>query len=1804
MRYHIHSNFVHFIYYAIFIKVANYVTMSSYAFLLGTRVGEAGHPGPSEYQIPQENSDEIKVAVVNPTAIFNKLDDILNIGASCYCLAETSATNAIQKTVSYEARQKGFSPFWGSPVQSRQYIEYDKPTYRGDSIGTCCLTNLPSRRCPISFSLDLVESCRVNSCIVRMGALDVLVVCVYGLTGASPDHKRANDYLLASIHEHISSCRLPAIIGGDFNVRPETLQSWSLFKNMGYVDAFDFYRSKWGCELPPTCNNKTRNDTLLIPTCLQKEIVSIEVLQECHFDKHAPLLVTFRVLRERPHVMKWKMPLSWKNLQIPSVLVQGQYDKMVFKHDFETQIQDESLDFDELIHRWSKICENSVDQALKEHHQIDPLNQHYKGLPQKYKGRCCPRHRIKKQMQNPVTYANDGSYNPSALAFTNMAKQKVKQVRRIQSLYQSMQNHFSRSHDFPQYDQYLQWRSEWDRIQQAHGYGKTWCHWILGFENIVAVPWNLPSVDFLLTVLQITKHDCEHTCVQEQSLRCQAYKQTLHFDRTENYLRNTYKICKDKPHPPVSSVEATTETDVVLIRSKKDRIQLRIVGEQVVFSQERELRLGSSILELVQQKENVVTVKHASGYVPTKGRLKQTWYAMTPCEVDKAFHDFWSPFWNRDKVSALESDDEWHDILEILDGLGEQDDIMEIKPDDPEIWYKTIHKLKPNKSTGYDGWTAEDLQILPYSAVQHLCQISQKLWKKGFSVPFMQARTVLLAKIECVQHMGHCRPITILGQLYRLTTKIIADQILSKWAYTMPSNISGGLPGRGSRLLMYAHQANIETAISSQSCLGGFVLDLVKAFNCIPRRPLAHMMVKKGIPIKIVKFWMSSLQNLSRLSQVGDNLGTPLFSTTGVPEGDAMSVCGMICLASCYHDYVNMNLDDITVNIYADNWGWATPRPYVNFHALRLTMQFVTSIRMIIDFMKSWAWAVGRNFKQSLDSLHLLFPDGLTEINIVEDAKELGVCVKYNKKIRLGTIKEKFQKAQKTIAKIHWIPTTGEVKAKLIRAVWQKVLYGQEGLGIGMSHFNKLRRAATNAILGYHKMASSWIACSFLQRQLQDPQLFAIVEAVCILRQMFDYDPGIANSILERVYHHLDRPPKQAWGPASTLAVYFSRCGISMNAQKYLIGTKGQSIQIDISSCKDLKNFLTECWCGHILEQSRGRKGIQEHYSLHRNIALSALEHFDDKDKHGLYLNITGGFQSGKTKNMCQNQADDKCRFCGEMDTKQHRLLHCKHFTELRRQHKRAVEILSGCRQDWVWIPVAYEHNMVALHSIITKNRTQIGLTDISQWDIPREIPLRFFTDGSCIHSNDVQARRAGFSIILDTSVSDEQRLLEISNFSRTGCIPGSFKVVTTAHVSGPQNAARGELSAFVITLKTLEEFGFLHHQHDLYTDASYVVGISKKWQYDRVENKKHKTQNFDLIHDVMRLHNPEKHRVHKVKAHQKIHSHDNLSETWMKLGNFVADEAAKASLKNEDPGVVQLSSDIASHNTKEKNNLLCVYKYMVAYNQISQREQTTSEVLQSDPYSELGNDNSQTGRVQNFMSYKTILENWTVPSAVPPLTNDMTLEIAQCCSWGSKIAYHVYSWVQTLRWPDNMDLRQHDHGITFLELLVNFHLVTGADIPVTISRKGSVVHWVDFRSPKAIILPKRARSASAQGVILAAIVQQLEQAMVMKMFPIPKKIGIKTLSHLGHYDLQKRTGFIRRPQLLHPKMTIEVVDKYLTECRNQNNFNLPLLMDKYVLEMPRPINCDLPSPLVDIQPGAVPYHRKKLKKLQVQREG
>ena len=142
----------------------------------------------------------------------------------------------------------------------------------------------------------------------------MLVFSFYGLTGSSLEARKANDYLLASIYHLATQVRMPVLVGGDFNIRPEVLPSYELFSQKGFLDAFTFFESKYGFALPPTCNGKTRNDTFLIDPVLMPYIHDIHVVEGCIFDSHSPLNIDFRIPLNPPAHLQWRMPKSWKEL--------------------------------------------------------------------------------------------------------------------------------------------------------------------------------------------------------------------------------------------------------------------------------------------------------------------------------------------------------------------------------------------------------------------------------------------------------------------------------------------------------------------------------------------------------------------------------------------------------------------------------------------------------------------------------------------------------------------------------------------------------------------------------------------------------------------------------------------------------------------------------------------------------------------------------------------------------------------------------------------------------------------------------------------------------------------------------------------------------------------------------------------------------------------------------------------------------------------------------------------------------------------------------------------------------------------------------------------------------------------------------------------------------------------------------------------------------------------------------------------------------------------------------------------------
>ena len=201
----------------------------------------------------------------------------------------------------------------------------------------------------------------------------------------------------------------------------------------------------------------------------------------------------------------------------------------------------------------------------------------------------------------------------------------------------------------------------------------------------------------------------------------------------------------------------------------------------------------------------------------------------------------------------------------------------------------------------------------------------------GLTCGMMKARTILLAKYALPQSMHHGRPITILSVLYRLMGKVLFAQIASQMALFLPLPISGGLPGRGVKDIAIVQKFHIEQSLSQGHQIGGFSLDLIKAFNNFGRFPLGRIMCRLGIPEQIVHFWLVSLSRMHRYLEHGGTVSPSIPSTTGVPEGDSLSVIAMISLASAF--FFRLKNPNVFPFAYADNWNWMTRIQQEHFRA-------------------------------------------------------------------------------------------------------------------------------------------------------------------------------------------------------------------------------------------------------------------------------------------------------------------------------------------------------------------------------------------------------------------------------------------------------------------------------------------------------------------------------------------------------------------------------------------------------------------------------------------------------------------------------------------------------------------------------------------------------------------------------------------------------------------------------------------------------------------------------------------------------
>ena len=1005
-----------------------YVRVGQFDYLHGCRVGEARNPGPtrqtalSEFRFlppapegpaqdtpsqlsstatvsPTCAEDEpaaipLRVAVINPTALLHKDKEILELGQDVILVSETSAVAATQRIVASKLRPAGFSTVWSAPVAPHQGQREHQTTLRGHASGVALLSRFPARKSFVPLEPQLDQAARLLEGHVRVGQFEFRVFVVYGFPANYQDAGGRNAALLQEVLRRIVACPVPAIVGGDFNTDVTALPEFGLFRQLGFVEAFRYWQLQTGQLLPPTCKQATRHDTLLLPGTFLPYVRDMRVASDLHyFDSHAPFLAEFSLPVAPPCQQSWRKPKSWLSVLPPEVDLSPFYachsqQVQAVIHSCRTKAE-----LDAAFQTWASATESAVDAAVRAAHQADPGSCPARSLPRAARGRCAYRPLRKRPYLRSAPQGRCGDYNPTCEAVTVVARAKVRQVRRLSTFVQGLAK--AAAYSTLPLAVHAQLSQEWAAITRGRGYAPDFPTWLLQCHHFPVYWSGLPGIEWAREVLQFVQFDAEAHVRAEAEHRRKLAKYQVHQDCTSGSSRLGFRALRPNPRPPFQCIPYEENQTARLISQESPTSGL------YSLPMPRFVRLGQAATlnaTPVQVEALVSTEAHGpllrlqcrKTELPAEAKFVQASAASTAVELNRVFVDFWAPIWCRDKGLARSDPAAWASFLHNLPPAPPQAQGLSVNMLDSSLWAKQIRRLKNGRATGYCGFSPEELKTLPPVAVDHLAQLFACCETCGFPTHLTQATVHVLAKVDEPQHIGQGRPITVYATIYRLWSSVAARSILQHWAAWLPESVRGCVPGRGARDISLVIQLMLEEALRAERPLGGFSLDIVKCFNQLPRLPLRRLLLHLHVPLHIVEIWFQFLECNMRYALFHGELGSPVTSTTGAPEGDPLSVVGQIAI--CWALVASTSQEHTWPWVYVDNLSWLAAEADLLSSMLHKATRFCHSLLLPIDWTKSFAWGTTRALRSFWARLPLPgCPDG-SRLQLVSEAKDLGVA--------------------------------------------------------------------------------------------------------------------------------------------------------------------------------------------------------------------------------------------------------------------------------------------------------------------------------------------------------------------------------------------------------------------------------------------------------------------------------------------------------------------------------------------------------------------------------------------------------------------------------------------------------------------------------------------------------------------------------------------------------------------------------------------------------------------------------------------
>ena len=295
--------------------------------LHGIRVGEAANPGPSTQPLitdffrpnpestfarapsnctdtsPEAEGVDLKLAVINPTALLGKESDIIGMQRNVYLISETSAVAQAQSIAASRFRQAQYKVQWSPPVPSHR-CEGNATSLRGHAEGAAIVSNFPMRASFAGPPAAWKGSCRLVEGMLRIGWFSFRVISVYGFPANRAEAGLRNDELLRLALQTATSDHIPTLIGGDLNVEIQKLPVWRSTAATGIRSSLPCGRVAWAL----TCLPRARAPPGMIPCCC------LQVFRPCCARPRSMILHILSMPTHHCLLTLWCPPALWCNI--------------------------------------------------------------------------------------------------------------------------------------------------------------------------------------------------------------------------------------------------------------------------------------------------------------------------------------------------------------------------------------------------------------------------------------------------------------------------------------------------------------------------------------------------------------------------------------------------------------------------------------------------------------------------------------------------------------------------------------------------------------------------------------------------------------------------------------------------------------------------------------------------------------------------------------------------------------------------------------------------------------------------------------------------------------------------------------------------------------------------------------------------------------------------------------------------------------------------------------------------------------------------------------------------------------------------------------------------------------------------------------------------------------------------------------------------------------------------------------------------------------------------------------------------